>query len=99
MSSLLSVSAFYAECHEKRICFNSYIWTKSKFLGLSIGVNMVGQGDYCKCYFKLKGPKNMPYVFSFFLNIIYPLFLDMIYSHISKVNVLIRGNHEKGLPR
>eukprot|EP00795_Rhopilema_esculentum_P004515 gene4515-20767_t len=38
------ISAFYAECYNKRICFNSYIWTKSKFLGLSIGVNMVGEG-------------------------------------------------------
>eukprot|EP00794_Sanderia_malayensis_P007857 gene7857-8707_t len=38
------ISAFYAECFNKRVCFDSYIWTKSKFLGLSIGVNMVGQG-------------------------------------------------------
>ena len=43
-----SVSAFYAECYNKRICFNSYIWTKSKFLGLSIGVNMVGEGKVVK---------------------------------------------------
>ena len=40
------ISAFYAECEEKRICFNSHIWTKSKFLGLSIGVNNVGTGMY-----------------------------------------------------
>jgi len=38
------ISAFYAECYSKRVCFNSSIWTKSKFLGLSIGVNMVGEG-------------------------------------------------------
>jgi len=39
------ISAFYAECAKKRICFNSSIWTKSKFLGLSIGVHMVGTGN------------------------------------------------------
>lgn len=36
------ISAFYAECENKRVCFNSHIWTKSKFLGLSIGVHMYG---------------------------------------------------------
>jgi len=39
------ISAFYAECASKRICFNSHLWTKSKFLGLSIGVSMVGTGN------------------------------------------------------
>lgn len=39
------ISAFYAECENKRICFNSQIWTKSKFLGLSIGVHMMGSGS------------------------------------------------------
>ncbi|XP_072015596.1 oxysterol-binding protein-related protein 11-like isoform X2 [Amphiura filiformis] len=38
------VSAFYAECASKNICMNSWIWTKSKFLGMSVGVNMVGEG-------------------------------------------------------
>jgi hypothetical protein len=38
------VSAFYAEHPGKRITVNSHIWTKSKFLGLSIAVHMVGQG-------------------------------------------------------
>lgn len=38
-----AVSAFYAECHNKHISLNGYIWTKSKFLGLSIGVHMIGQ--------------------------------------------------------
>jgi len=37
------VSAFYAECQQKRISLDGYIWTKSKFLGLSIGVHMIGQ--------------------------------------------------------
>ena len=37
------VSAFYAECYNKRISINGYIWTKSKFLGLSVGVHMIGQ--------------------------------------------------------
>lgn len=38
------VSAFYAEHQTKRITLDGYIWTKSKFLGLSIGVHMIGQG-------------------------------------------------------
>lgn len=37
------VSAFYAEHPGKRLQLDGYIWTKSKFLGLSIGVHMVGQ--------------------------------------------------------
>nr|XP_002131845.1 oxysterol-binding protein-related protein 9 [Ciona intestinalis] len=38
------VSAFYAEHKDKRMQFNGHIWTKSKFLGLSIGVHNIGQG-------------------------------------------------------
>ncbi|XP_028404768.1 oxysterol-binding protein-related protein 9-like [Dendronephthya gigantea] len=38
------VSAFYAEHPNKKISCTGHIWTKSKFLGLSIGVEMVGQG-------------------------------------------------------
>uniref|UniRef100_A0A8C0IZ00 Oxysterol-binding protein n=1 Tax=Chelonoidis abingdonii TaxID=106734 RepID=A0A8C0IZ00_CHEAB len=38
------ISAFYAECFSKRIQFNAHIWTKSKFLGMSIGVHNIGQG-------------------------------------------------------
>lgn len=41
---LFVVSAFYAEHQTKRITLDGYIWTKSKFLGLSIGVHMIGQG-------------------------------------------------------
>ncbi|WAR24424.1 OSBL9-like protein, partial [Mya arenaria] len=37
------ISAFYAEHPNKRITLDGYIWTKSKFLGLSIGVHMIGQ--------------------------------------------------------
>ncbi|XP_076462615.1 oxysterol-binding protein-related protein 9-like [Babylonia areolata] len=37
------ISAFYAEHHNKKIALDGYIWTKSKFLGLSIGVHMIGQ--------------------------------------------------------
>ena len=37
------VSAFYSEHYNKRISLDGYIWTKSKFLGLSIGVHMIGQ--------------------------------------------------------
>ncbi|XP_078573826.1 oxysterol-binding protein-related protein 9-like isoform X13 [Branchiostoma floridae x Branchiostoma japonicum] len=38
------ISAFYAEHYNKNISFNAHIWTKSKFLGLSIGVHNIGQG-------------------------------------------------------
>ena len=38
------MSAFYAEHYAKRISFCAHIWTKSKFLGLSVGVHHVGQG-------------------------------------------------------
>ena len=39
---MLPVSAFYFECPEKKLCINAHIWTKSKFMGMSIGVNLVG---------------------------------------------------------
>ncbi|XP_022099491.1 oxysterol-binding protein-related protein 11-like [Acanthaster planci] len=38
------VSAFYVECPSKKIYMNTWIWTKSKFLGMSVGVNNVGEG-------------------------------------------------------
>ncbi|XP_065167582.1 oxysterol-binding protein-related protein 9 [Atheta coriaria] len=38
------ISAFYAEHYNKRITFNAYIYTKSKFLGLSICVYNIGCG-------------------------------------------------------
>ncbi|XP_076104118.1 oxysterol-binding protein-related protein 9-like isoform X4 [Mytilus galloprovincialis] len=38
------ISAFYAEHFNKKVSLDGYIWTKSKFLGLSIGVHMIGQG-------------------------------------------------------
>uniref|UniRef100_A0A7N6BV59 Oxysterol-binding protein n=1 Tax=Anabas testudineus TaxID=64144 RepID=A0A7N6BV59_ANATE len=38
------VSGFYCECKEKRMCVNAHIWTKSKFMGMSVGVSMVGEG-------------------------------------------------------
>ncbi|XP_068727624.1 oxysterol-binding protein-related protein 9-like [Montipora capricornis] len=38
------ISAFYAESFTKKISFNAHIWTKSKFLGLSVGVENIGQG-------------------------------------------------------
>eukprot|EP00069_Balaena_mysticetus_P011768 bmy_07315T0 len=38
------ISAFYAECFNKKIQFNAHIWTKSKFLGMSTGVYNIGQG-------------------------------------------------------
>uniref|UniRef100_A0AAQ4PA84 Oxysterol-binding protein n=1 Tax=Gasterosteus aculeatus aculeatus TaxID=481459 RepID=A0AAQ4PA84_GASAC len=38
------VSGFYCECKEKRMCVNTHVWTKSKFLGMSVGVSMVGEG-------------------------------------------------------
>uniref|UniRef100_A0ABM5F6L8 Oxysterol-binding protein n=1 Tax=Pogona vitticeps TaxID=103695 RepID=A0ABM5F6L8_9SAUR len=41
------VSGFYAECVERKMCVNAHVWTKSKFLGMSIGVTMVGEGILC----------------------------------------------------
>ncbi|NWX16679.1 OSB11 protein, partial [Aegotheles bennettii] len=38
------VSGFYAECVERKMCVSAHVWTKSKFLGMSIGVTMVGEG-------------------------------------------------------
>ncbi|XP_056618208.1 oxysterol-binding protein-related protein 10 isoform X2 [Triplophysa dalaica] len=38
------ISGFYCECEERRICINTHVWTKSKFMGMSIGVSMVGEG-------------------------------------------------------
>ncbi|XP_061529652.1 oxysterol-binding protein-related protein 10 isoform X2 [Phycodurus eques] len=38
------VSGFYYECKEKKMCVNTHVWTKSKFLGMSVGVSMVGEG-------------------------------------------------------
>ncbi|KAL2084614.1 hypothetical protein ACEWY4_020132 [Coilia grayii] len=38
------VSGFYCECKERRMCVNAHVWTKSKFMGMSIGVSMVGEG-------------------------------------------------------
>lgn len=39
------VSSFYCECKEKRMCVNTHVWTKSKFMGVSVGVSMVGEGE------------------------------------------------------
>lgn len=39
------VSGFYAECPERRMCVNTHVWTKSKFMGMSIGVSMIGEGE------------------------------------------------------
>ncbi|XP_060905561.1 oxysterol-binding protein-related protein 10-like [Labrus mixtus] len=38
------VSGFYCECKERRMCVNTHVWTKSKFMGVSVGVSMVGEG-------------------------------------------------------
>ncbi|XP_019764480.2 oxysterol-binding protein-related protein 9 isoform X2 [Dendroctonus ponderosae] len=38
------ISAFYAEHVNKRISFNAHVYTKSKFLGLSVCVYNIGQG-------------------------------------------------------
>ncbi|RUS77935.1 hypothetical protein EGW08_014309 [Elysia chlorotica] len=37
------VSAFYFECPSKKIKMNASIYTKSKFMGMSIGVSMIGK--------------------------------------------------------
>ncbi|XP_026155837.1 oxysterol-binding protein-related protein 10 isoform X2 [Mastacembelus armatus] len=41
------VSGFYCESRERRMCVNAHVWTKSKFMGMSIGVSMVGEGVLC----------------------------------------------------
>uniref|UniRef100_A0A3Q3GZ77 Oxysterol-binding protein n=1 Tax=Labrus bergylta TaxID=56723 RepID=A0A3Q3GZ77_9LABR len=41
------VSGFYCECQERRMCVKAHVWTKSKFMGMSIGVSMVGEGVLC----------------------------------------------------
>ncbi|XP_058476017.1 oxysterol-binding protein-related protein 10 isoform X2 [Solea solea] len=41
------VSGFYCECQERRMCVSAHVWTKSKFMGMSIGVSMVGEGVLC----------------------------------------------------
>ena len=46
MYLFISVSAFYFESPEKQIRMNASIWTKSKFMGMSIGVQMVGKSRY-----------------------------------------------------
>ena len=38
------VSAFYVECPQKNMCMNCHVWTKSKFYGMSIGVELIGDG-------------------------------------------------------
>nr|XP_008264321.1 oxysterol-binding protein-related protein 10 isoform X4 [Oryctolagus cuniculus] len=38
------ISCFYCECKEKRLCVNTHVWTKSKFMGMSVGVSMIGEG-------------------------------------------------------
>ncbi|XP_071251795.1 oxysterol-binding protein-related protein 10-like isoform X4 [Salvelinus alpinus] len=38
------VTGFYCECKERNMCVNTHVWTRSKFLGMSIGVSMVGEG-------------------------------------------------------
>lgn len=40
---LFSVSAFYFECPGKQMCMDASIYTKSKFYGMSIGVNLIGK--------------------------------------------------------
>ena len=40
-----AVSGFYAECIPKRMYVNGSIYTKSKFLGLSLGVHNIGSGE------------------------------------------------------
>ena len=39
-----TVSGFYAECPSKNMYVSGSIWTKSKFLGLSLGVHNIGSG-------------------------------------------------------
>ncbi|XP_055858822.1 oxysterol-binding protein-related protein 9 isoform X3 [Episyrphus balteatus] len=43
------ISAFYAEHYNRKITFAAHVWTKSKFLGLSIGVHNIGEGIVTLC--------------------------------------------------
>ncbi|CAG9813105.1 unnamed protein product [Phaedon cochleariae] len=38
------ISAFYAEHYNRRLCFTAHVYTKSKFLGLSVCVYNIGRG-------------------------------------------------------
>lgn len=51
------VSGFYCECKERGMCVNAHVWTKSKFMGMSVGVSMVGEGElkYLMCDEQLVG--------------------------------------------
>ena len=40
------VTAFYFECPEKQVYLNASIYTKSKFMGMSIGVSMLGNCEF-----------------------------------------------------
>jgi hypothetical protein len=40
--SVYLVASFYAECPAKHIQIDGCLWTKSKFLGLSVAVHMIG---------------------------------------------------------
>ncbi|XP_055380120.1 oxysterol-binding protein-related protein 9 isoform X2 [Condylostylus longicornis] len=53
------ISAFYAEHYNKKISFLAHVWTKSKFLGLSIGVHNIGQGIVTLC------DRNEEYILTF----------------------------------
>ena len=44
VGAIVIVSGFYAECPSKNMYVSGSIWTKSKFLGLSLGVHNVGSG-------------------------------------------------------
>ena len=39
------VSAFYFESVDQQMYMEASLWTKSKFLGMSIGVVMIGKGE------------------------------------------------------
>ncbi|XP_074123379.1 LOW QUALITY PROTEIN: oxysterol-binding protein-related protein 10 [Sminthopsis crassicaudata] len=38
------VSCFYCECKERGMFVNTHVWTKSKFMGMSVGVSLIGEG-------------------------------------------------------
>ena len=38
------VTGMYAECGDAGIQYDGHIWTKSKFYGLSIGIELIGEG-------------------------------------------------------
>ena len=51
------MSGLYFECPKKQIYMDGSVWTKSKFLGMSVGVSLIGKRknytNISNCTFKV----------------------------------------------